>query len=79
MRVTCVSVVVVMGVRGSVWSGACVKAPVNSVCESGSVHENWLAFIHDPLDVGLRVAVKLNDGSVEFLLSELSFQAVFKV
>ena len=76
------TIVLSVSVWGGGWGGVIVHGPVGSVdtvWESSAVDEDWLAFVHDPLDVGLRVAVKLNDGSVESLFSLLSSKAVLEV
>lgn len=56
-----------------------VQAEFNSIWESGSINKDWLAFVHDPLNIGLGVAVELNDVPVKSLFSFLSFKAIFKV
>ena len=67
------------GDNGYGWGGVLVKAPLNSIWKSSSVSEHILALVHDPLDVGLGVAVKLNDSSVKSLHFSLSIKAVFEV
>ena len=61
--------------RGSVF----VEAPLDSVRKSSSVCQNISALIHDPLHVGLGVAVEFNDGSVKSLHFSLSVEAVLKI
>ena len=56
-----------------------VVGPLDSVLEFSSVNEDVLALVHHPRNVGLGVAVKLNDGSVESLHSLLSVEAVFNI
>jgi len=69
-------------VWGAGWAGVVVDGPVagvDTVWKSSSIDKDWLALVHDPLDVGLGVAVELNDGSVESLLTLLSVEAVLEV
>ena len=50
------TIVLSVSVRGGRWGGVIVDGPVcgvDTVWESSSIDEDWLALVHDPLDVGL--------------------------
>ena len=55
------------------------KPPINSIWQPGAVNEDRLALVHHRGDVGLTMAVELNDSSVRLLLCLLSSQTVFGI
>ena len=72
-----VVIVVVIMVVIVVWFRRIIE--LDSVGEFGAIDENWFTLVHNVCNVGLGVAVKLNDGAVDLLHIFLPVEAVFEV